>query len=101
MEFINNIIIIKNEEPIFQPKLELMKKKIFTTIQSSRCLGANWIKGLIPLLILFVFALPMQTQAQSLQPPNCSNFSPAIDSDGNAFVGLSDFATNKVHLQAP
>ena len=57
-----------------------MKKMNFTTIQPSWCLGSNWLKGLIPLLALFVLALPMQTQAQ--QAPNCSNFSPSIDENG-------------------
>ena len=82
-----------------KPKLVLMKKKIFTTNPSSWCLGSNWLKGLIPLLALFVFALPMQTQAQ--QAPNCSNFSPAINENGDIEAGYRDFITNPAAIQAP
>ncbi|MBY5957951.1 T9SS type A sorting domain-containing protein [Membranicola marinus] len=76
-----------------------MKKTNFTTIQPSWCLGANWLKGIIPLLALFVFALPMQLQAQ--QAPNCSNFSPAIDASGDVEVGADDFVTNHVGVGYP
>ena len=75
-----------------QPKLELMKKTNFTTIQPSWCLGSNWLKGLIPLLALFVLALPMQSHAQ--QQPNCAQFSPAINENGEAIVGADDFVSN-------
>src|SRR5690606_1628317 len=69
-----------------------MKKTNFTTIQPSWCLGSNWLRGLIPLLALFVLALPMQTHAQ--QQPNCAQFSPAINQDGEVEVGADDFVSN-------
>ena len=65
------------------------------------CTGANWLRGLIPLLALFVLSLPVQALAQGTQAPNCSNFSPAIDSDGNAVVGAKDFTTNSSSVQYP
>src|SRR5690606_25654480 len=91
--FLTNLhnLIFKNR--LFnQPKLELMKKTNFTTIQPSWCLGSNWLKGLIPLLALFVLALPMQSHAQ--QQPNCAQFSPAINQDGEVEVGADDFVSN-------
>src|SRR5690625_7855608 len=76
-----------------------MKKTNFTTIQPSWCLGANWLRGIIPLLALVVFSRPMQVQAQNgstggTQAPNCSNFSPAINAQGKAVVSTADFLTN-------
>ncbi|MBY5959577.1 hypothetical protein KUV50_15600, partial [Membranicola marinus] len=76
-----------------------MKKTNFTTIQPSWCLGSNWLKGIVPLLALFVLALPMQTQAQ--QAPNCSNFSPAIDESGDIEVGADDYVTNHAGVTYP
>src|SRR5699024_9174821 len=78
-----------------------MKKTNFTNIQSSGCLGTNWLREVIPLLVLFVFALPMQVQAQGTQAPNCSNFSPSIDGSGNAIVSARDFLTNAENAQYP
>src|SRR5690606_6024048 len=91
-------VILK--KPIYKPKLELMKMTNFTTIQPSWCLGSNWLRGLLPLLALFVLALPMQTDAQT-QPPNCGIFSPSIDADGNAIVGADDFVTNPAGVDYP
>ena len=76
-----------------------MKKTNFTKIPQKWCLGSNWLKGMIPLLALFVFALPMQLQAQ--QAPNCSNFSPSIDAEGNIIVGADDFVSNHVGVGYP
>src|SRR5699024_6438839 len=76
-------------------------KTNFTTIQPSWCLGANWLRGIIPLLALFVFALPMQVQAQGTQAPNCSNFSPSINADGEAIVSAADFLTNSANAVYP
>src|SRR5690625_6975444 len=83
-----------------------MKKTNFTTIQPSLCLGANWLRTIIPLLALFVFALPMQVQAQNgitggTQAPNCSNFSPAINAQGKAVVSTADFLTNASNAAHP
>src|SRR5690625_3307797 len=83
-----------------------MKKTNFTTIQPSWCLGANWLRGIIPLLALLVFALPMQVQAQNgstggTQAPNCSNFSPAINAQGKAVVSTADFLTNASNAAHP
>ncbi|HLW50686.1 MAG TPA: hypothetical protein VKZ78_06905, partial [Sphingobacteriaceae bacterium] len=76
-----------------------MKKTNFTKIPQKWCLGSNWLKGMIPLLALFVFALPMQLQAQ--QAPNCSNFSPSINESGQVVVGPDDFVTNHVGVGYP
>src|SRR5690606_9987374 len=76
-----------------------MKKTNFTKIPLKWCLGTNWLKGMIPLLALFVFALPMQLQAQ--QAPNCSNFSPSINADGYIEVGADDFVTNHLGVGYP
>ncbi len=76
-----------------------MKKTNFTKIPLKWCLGANWLKGLVPLLAFFVFALPMQIQAQ--QAPNCSNFSPSINESGQVVVGPDDFVTNHVGVGYP
>src|SRR5690606_9002623 len=75
-----------------------MKKTNFTTIQPSWCLGSNWLRGLIPLLALFMLALPMQTHAQQ---PNWGVFCPAINEDGEGEGALSDFVTNLSQLNAP
>src|SRR5690625_689328 len=78
-----------------------MKKTNFTHIHPSWCLGIRWLREIIPLLALFVLFIPMQVQAQGTQAPNCSNFSPAIDGDGDAIVSARDFLTNAANAVYP
>src|SRR5699024_8654282 len=58
------------------------------------------------LLITFILSLSFwdtgALMAQSpLQSPNCSNFSPAIDEQGNAEVSAGDFLTNANNTSFP
>src|SRR5690625_2502787 len=78
-----------------------MKKTNFTHINPSWYLDIRWLREIIPLLALFVLFIPMQVQAQGTQAPNCSNFSPAIDGDGDAIVSARDFLTNAANAVYP
>src|SRR5699024_4418075 len=64
--------------------------KFYTTMKN--------LKRTLPILILMVLILPMWqssfAQSTNTQAPNCSNFSPAIDGNGDAVVSARDFLTN-------
>lgn len=55
--------------------------------------------GSIGFLLLFLLVTGSGLWAQ--QAPNCSNFSPAIDGDGNAYVSAGDFVTNIDRTEFP
>src|SRR5690606_3470737 len=75
-----------------------MKKTNFTQIHSLWYLSKNFLKGILPLLVLFLWTIPQEVDAQQ---PNCAQFSPAINQNGYAVVGPDDFVSNPNAVDYP